>query len=96
MTRARRRQEMLRELVSDEAVCVTLGNGYSRSAEAADALMRIRDGTYGVCIDCDKRIPALRLEAKPEAARCVACQAEYERRSSAGSGEWTDVLRRSA
>ncbi len=95
-TRARQRQEMLRELANDEAVRVTFGRGHSRAAEAADALRRIRDGTYGICADCDKRIPALRLQAKPEAARCVACQSEYEQRSAASSGEWSDAFRRSA
>ncbi len=65
-------------------------------AQAGEALQRIDEGTYGICADCSKRIPAARLQVKPEAARCVACQAEYERRSVAGSGEWCDVARRSA
>ena len=95
-SRAKQRQEMLRELAADEAVCVTLGPGYSRAAEAVDALRRIRDGTYGFCADCEKRIPAARLQAKPEATRCVACQTEYEQRSAASSGEWGDCARRSA
>ncbi|MFQ5591193.1 MAG: TraR/DksA family transcriptional regulator [Phycisphaerae bacterium] len=95
-SRAKLRQEMLRELAADEAVCVTFGKGCSRAAEAVDALQRIRDGTYGMCADCGKRIPAARLQVKPEATRCVACQAEYERRTAAGSGEWGDAARRSA
>lgn len=95
-SRAKQRQEMLRELAADEAVCGTIGNPYSRAAEAVDAMRRIRAGTYGTCADCQKKIPAARLQAKPEATRCVACQTEYERRSPAGSGEWRDVARRSA
>ena len=77
-SRAKQRQEMLRELATGEAVSVATGPGYSRPTEAVDALQRIRDGTYGVCADCGKRIPAARLQAKPEAKRCVACQSEYE------------------
>lgn len=95
-SRAKQRQEMLRELAADEAVCVAAGPGYSRAAEAVHALERIRDGTYGICVDCRKEIPAARLQVKPEATRCVACQTEYERRSTAGSGAWFAVARRSA
>ncbi len=95
-SRATRRQEMLRELAANEAVSVTIGKAYSRAAEAVDALQRIRDGTYGICADCGKRIPAARLQVKPEATRCIACQAEYERHSAAGSGDWGDLARRSA
>ena len=87
---------MLQELAADEVVCVTFGPGHSRAVEAIDAMRRIQDGTYGICADCDNRIPAARLQAKPEATRCVACQTEYERRSPAGSGEWGDVAKRSA
>ena len=48
-------------------------------AEALDALARIDDGSYGVCVDCGKPVPEGRLEAKPEAARCVACQGKRDR-----------------
>ena len=43
-----------------------------------DARARWRDGTYGRCIDCDADIPAARLHATPEAARCIACQEKTE------------------
>ncbi len=95
-SRAKQRQEMLRELAADEAVCVTRGPGYSRAVEAVDALRRIRDGTYGICADCAKRISAVRLHAKPEATLCIACQTEYERRSPAQMAECNHVVARSA
>jgi DnaK suppressor protein len=44
-----------------------------------DALRRIELGTYGTCADCGAKVPEGRLEAKPEAARCVACQAKSDR-----------------
>jgi RNA polymerase-binding transcription factor DksA len=34
---------------------------------------KIRRGTYGVCEVCGGQIPAGRLQAVPEATRCVAC-----------------------
>jgi DnaK suppressor protein len=45
-----------------------------------DALVRIDRGIYGVCADCGKPIPEGRLDARPEAARCVGCQARRDRR----------------
>jgi RNA polymerase-binding transcription factor DksA len=43
-----------------------------------DALARIDAGTYGICIDCGEVIPDERLEAMPEAARCIKDQAKFE------------------
>jgi DnaK suppressor protein len=43
------------------------------------ALHRIDLGTYGTCVECGKLVPEGRLEAKPEAARCVACQGKLDR-----------------
>jgi RNA polymerase-binding transcription factor DksA len=54
-----------------------------RSREAALALDRLEHGQYGLCMDCGGRIPAARLKAKPEAVRCVACQAAFEKRPAA-------------
>jgi RNA polymerase-binding transcription factor len=45
-----------------------------------DALVRIDRGVYGVCADCGKPIPEGRLDARPEAARCVGCQSKRDRR----------------
>jgi DnaK suppressor protein len=38
------------------------------------ALAKIDAGTYGICEDCGKQIPAARLEARPESIRCVDCK----------------------
>jgi DnaK suppressor protein len=43
------------------------------------ALERLAEGTYGYCEDCGARIPAERLEVRPEATRCVNCQARWDR-----------------
>ena len=42
------------------------------------ALQRIAQGSYGKCVDCGKDIPAARLEAMPEAVRCIDDQRRYE------------------
>jgi DnaK suppressor protein len=43
-----------------------------------EALARLDAGTYGQCVDCGKSLPDERLEARPEAARCVDCQQRVE------------------
>ena len=47
--------------------------------EVADALVRVDRGTYGTCVDCGAHIPDGRLQARPEAARCVRCQSKRDR-----------------
>jgi DnaK suppressor protein len=44
-----------------------------------DALGRVEHGTYGTCADCGSPIPEGRLDARPEAARCVKCQSRRDR-----------------
>jgi RNA polymerase-binding transcription factor DksA len=46
--------------------------------EVVDALARLDDGSYGTCVDCGRPLPEERLDARPEAARCVECQAKAE------------------
>jgi RNA polymerase-binding protein DksA len=48
-----------------------------RSIEAA--LLRIARGTYGQCIECQGPISFERLQIAPDAARCIACQDNYEK-----------------
>jgi DnaK suppressor protein len=43
-----------------------------------EALKRIADGSYGLCIDCGASIATPRLHAYPTALRCVACQEKIE------------------
>jgi DnaK suppressor protein len=44
-----------------------------------EALARIDAGTYGRCVDCGRDLPDERLDARPEAARCVDCQQKHDR-----------------
>jgi len=46
------------------------------------ALRRIRDGSYGYCIDTGEPIGFERLKAQPTALRTAAAQARVERRHS--------------
>lgn len=42
------------------------------------ALARVDAGTYGQCVDCGRQLPEERLDARPEADRCVDCQQKAE------------------
>jgi DnaK suppressor protein len=63
---------------SDRAEAI-LEAAKARRLLVLDALARLEKGSYGMCIDCGKPVPEGRLEAKPEAARCIACQAKSDR-----------------
>ena len=76
----------------------TLEGGVSLTAESLEhiareirqideALDRLRHGEYGQCVDCDRPIEPARLKALPAAARCLACQASFERRRHSQRGQ---------
>lgn len=47
--------------------------------EIDQALIRIKNGTYGVCEISERKIPTARLEAIPFARLTVECQAQWEK-----------------
>jgi DnaK suppressor protein len=61
----------------EETAEIFLEEGERRIAEARRALA---DGSYGTCKGCGRQIPPERLEAVPEAVRCVDCQRLFEGR----------------
>jgi RNA polymerase-binding transcription factor DksA len=68
--------ELLEEEI-EQTEEIFIEEGERRIAEARRALA---DGTYGTCRDCGQAIPPARLEAVPEAVRCVECQRRFEGR----------------
>ncbi len=79
--------------VADESVADLLSElgimEIDRLAQEEDdiekALLRISQGTYGVCMDCGNGVAYQRLAAYPTAKRCQPCQMRYES-SHAGPG----------
>jgi DnaK suppressor protein len=61
----------------EETEEIFLEEGERRIAEARLALA---EGRYGACLACGCEIPPARLEAVPEAVRCVDCQRLFEGR----------------
>ena len=43
--------------------------------QIGEALKRIAEGTYGVCVQCGADIDPKRLKALPNATRCISCAA---------------------
>jgi DnaK suppressor protein len=48
---------------------------YNRIVQALD---KIKEGTYGICVDCGEEISEKRLNSYPNAARCILCQEAFE------------------
>jgi DnaK suppressor protein len=67
-------------LTDTERTEAVLVSARGQRDEVLAALVRIEEHTYGRCADCGSEIPPGRLEARPDAARCVNCQAKRARR----------------
>ncbi|MBY0413415.1 MAG: TraR/DksA family transcriptional regulator [Bdellovibrionales bacterium] len=44
-----------------------------------NALFKIKNGTFGICEECEGEIEINRLRARPVANQCIACKEEAER-----------------
>ena len=55
--------------------------GNIRSVE--NALKRISENRYGICLKCGRRIPEDRLRAMPSAVLCIDCKSAEEKRRNA-------------
>jgi RNA polymerase-binding transcription factor DksA len=59
----------------EETTSLFLEEEERRIDEARRALAH---GSYGICKGCGRQIPPERLEAAPEAVRCLDCQRHFE------------------
>ena len=67
------------QLATEKEIEFAIGEHEIAELGALDAaLARIEAGTYGECADCGVNIPAARLNATPEAQRCIHCQEKFE------------------
>ena len=63
----------------EQGMKMRLGNReslYFRKIE--EALLRIKEGSYGLCVECGAHIGAKRLEARPTAELCIDCKESAE------------------
>ena len=56
-----------------------------------EALERLRQGRYGLCLECGEPIDIERLELRPYTRFCIDCKTQMEKRESlkAGPGKGT-------
>ena len=74
-------QEQAQELENAEVVDA-LGNETQHELHLiAKALDQIKNGNFGICVDCNSQIPDARLKAYPFAERCIACATAAESRN---------------
>lgn len=75
----------LRDVIQELAL--KLGDRESKAvADIDQALMRMREGSYGLCVRCGKLIDERRLEAVPTARYDAACQTEIENEKGNSAG----------
>jgi DnaK suppressor protein len=51
-----------------------------------EALLRLQEGSYGICQSCGEDIPIERLELQPHTPYCVDCKEDIEREESVRNG----------
>jgi DnaK suppressor protein len=51
-------------------------------ANIDEALIRLEEGEYGVCEECEEEIPLGRLKVLPFARYCVKCKADIEKQQA--------------
>jgi DnaK suppressor protein len=82
---AKSSDQAIRDVIQELAL--KLGDRESRAvAEIDQALMRMNEGSYGLCVRCGKAIEERRLEAVPTARYDAACQTEIENAKGNSAG----------
>ncbi|WP_375213602.1 TraR/DksA family transcriptional regulator [Aquabacterium sp.] len=69
---------------ADDEVIALLRREQGELKSVAEALERLEQGHYGLCVECGEAIAAQRLAVLPEAALCVGCQDMAEHRAAHG------------
>lgn len=70
-----------------QGLALKLGDQESQMvADIDQALMRMREGSYGLCVRCGRPIDERRLEAIPTARYDASCQALVEESRGNGAG----------
>src|SRR5579859_6446232 len=57
-----------------------------------NALARLEDGTFGICLHCEEDISLKRLNAVPWAGYCIQCQEIADRNQEEGNETFDDLL----
>ncbi len=71
-------EESVADLLSDLDLAV-IHRHVNEVRDIEDALQRIAEGMYGMCLDCEGEVGYERLSAYPTAKRCYDCQDYHEK-----------------
>jgi len=68
----------LGDIAADDVMCRKLEalnqHETNRLRRIESALARLKNGRYGICLSCGKKIPQNRLRAIPYAVLCIECK----------------------
>ncbi len=67
------------ELENDETMVALEDELYELLKAVDDALVRLEEGSYGICTECGEPIAEARLDALPAARMCIDCASVMER-----------------
>jgi RNA polymerase-binding protein DksA len=68
-------EDQATDLENQEALEAIENSEIHEIHQIQEALKRISEGTYGICVHCGEDIDPKRLEALPTATRCISCAA---------------------
>lgn len=57
-----------------------LDDARENARQIEEAMGRLEDGNYGICLSCGQAIPFEQLEARPFREQCVSCASNKRRR----------------
>lgn len=79
----------------DRELSYTLGDRERQKIKELDnALLKIKEGTYGVCDECGEPISKKRLKVLPYSSLCINCQSRAEEEGKAqAADDYMDHLR---
>jgi len=70
---------------SKDSLFLSVSQHRSRLRLIQQAVERLNDGSFGICVDCGSQIGLRRLQALPWASHCIRCQETSEARALAGN-----------
>lgn len=66
-------KEQAAQLENQEVLDALANEGVIELSKISAALLRMDEGTFGVCADCGEQISQGRLEARPFSSKCIDC-----------------------
>jgi DnaK suppressor protein len=79
-----------------ELAIQNLDREHNLMREVNAALLRIRDGSFGACMQCEEPISPRRLAAVPWAPLCIGCQEAADRDQGEATESATSTLVKAA